>query len=718
MNLIQEEELNKIVANHEVYKFELSRDGLYLISLTAKCKNWLQNARRRFNDDDLAIELDNFPFYELKGKKKEFSSPASWNGNDLRNTRKTCYFITSLKSGFHEIKFIVDAAPFLEKIEIYELDQNEHKTLTLDEKLISRSEDGKLAFDMIVKNVELENIDISARAENKDKLQAKIDGNIEENPASKKYKIWYWIGSQLKGDKKDLKKDIKSSQGLFHSLEFKGKGNPIIENIVFSFKDVHFNKLGRVVLYKDITSSNIANLRSRPVNESDDTIIAELKDGDIVEVVEEVVNEAWVPSKSYVWHKVKYQEKTGYVLSSFVEIQGQERDRIIEIIRQKAKEIGVQENWMLALAGCESRFKVYAASDEDPKIAAKGIFQLTFPAIDQLKDLGFVINENEEFNVNKNIEGGIRYFKWLYESFYKNKKQALEKTVVAYNVGQGEVPPGLPLDLDRIKNGQRQERAQIYLEAFLENNARKNWKNIFWPIISLIILVSTLIVAAGRINVPHSVKLDSLETKNLASLSSRFLVTQNAVSVTENDGLRKFYFDNVNLQREDGNYLVMDLAVEGIYDPQKYDGVGGFKTKITYKNNDEEDTVFLDYFLYNAYLYDIDGHGSSNLVVEYGEGKSAYTKIFIYNYKTKILEPIKFVKKNGKIFEEVYGRLAFIPEIGLEDSIGVIDDYSKKMNTAEACYGFIETIYKHDFMKEVFKEKEVKDTGCVRQPES
>lgn len=713
MNLIQEKELNKIAVNHEVFQFELARDGVYLTSITAKCKNWLQNARRRFNDDDLAIELDSFPFYELQGKKKEFSSPASWNGNELRNTRKTCCFITSLKSGVHEIKFIADVAPFLEKIEIYELDQNEHKTLTLDEKLIPVSENGRLAFDIVIKNVELENIDISARAEHKDKLQMKVDGNIEENPTSKKYKIWYWIGSQLKGDKKDLKKDIKSPQGLFHSLEFKGKGNPIIENIVFFFKDVHFNKLGKIVLYKDIISSNIANLRSRPVNESDDTIIAELKDGDIVEVIEEVVNEAWVPSKSYVWHKVKYQEKTGYVLSSFVEIQGQERDRIIEIIRQKAKEIGVQENWMLALAGCESRFKVYAASDKDPIIAAKGIFQLTTPAINQLKNLGLIINKDEEFEINKNIEGGIKYFKWLYESFYKNKKQALEKTVVAYNVGQGEVPPGLPLDLNKISKEQQRERAKKYLEAFLENNKRKDWKNIFWPIVLLIILVSPAVSFVSKINTPNLLKANLVETQDIVSLQPK-----SAISAAVNDGLRKFYFNNVDLQGDNGGSSLMDLAVEGIYDPQKYDGVGGFKTKITYKHNDEEDTVFLDYFLYNAYLYDIDGHGSSNLVVEYGEGKSAYTKIFIYNYKTKILEPIKFVKKNGEIFKEVYGRLAFIPEIGLEDSIGITDDYSKKMNTAEACYGFIETIYKHDFMKEVFKEKEVKDTGCVRQPES
>lgn len=498
MNLIQEKELNKIVANHEVFRFELTRDGIYLISITVKCKNWLQNARRRFNDDDLAVELDNFPFYELQGKKKEFSSPASWNGNELRNTRKTCCFITSLKSGVHEIKFIADVAPFLEKIEIYELDQNEHKTLTLDEKLIPVSENGRLAFDIVIKNVELENIDISARAEHKDKLQVKVDGNIEENSTSKKYKIWYWIGSQLKGDKKILKKDIKSSQGIFHSLEFKGKGNPVIENIVFSFKDVHFNKLGKIVLYKDITSSNIANLRSRPVNESDDTIIAELKDGDIVEVVEEAVVGTWVPARSYIWHKVKYQEREGYVLSSFVEIEGQGREIIIEKIKSKAKELGVDVNLVLALAGCESRYKPYAASrpadevdGEGITIAAKGIFQLTTPAIKQLreelKNTQYYYVIDDPFNIDQNIEGGIRYVKWLYESFYKGVSQGTEKIVAAFNQGHYYFPPHKPLNYSTLPTKEKQEEVKQLVARVVLNKERRNWFSIVLPIVLAIL---------------------------------------------------------------------------------------------------------------------------------------------------------------------------------------------------------------------------------------
>lgn len=542
MNLIQEKELNKIAVNHEVFQFELARDGIYLISLTARCKNWLQNVRRRFNDDDLAIELDNVPWYELKGKKKEFSSPASWNGNELRNTRKACYFITSLKDGVHEIKFIADAAPFLEKIEIYELSQDEHKTLTLEKKLIPKSEEGRLTFDIVIKNVELENIDISARAEHKDKLQVKVDGNIEENPTSKKYKIWYWIGSQLKGDKKILKKDIKSSQGLFHSLEFKGKGNPVIENIVFSFKDVHFNKLGRVVLYKDITLFNKTYLRSEPSDEKKDTIIAELKNGDIIEIIEERVTGKWVSAKSYIWHKVKCQEKEGYVFSSFVEIEGQGREIVIEKIKIKAKELGVDVNLVLALAGCESRYKPYAASrpaeeidEKGRKIAAHGAFQLTIPAIDQLqklsKDTVYHYEVKDLFDVDQNIEGGIRYIKWLYETYYKGVSQSAEKLIAAYNQGQGYFPPHKPLDYSVLLTEEKREQVKHLVSCVVLNKEKRNWSFIILPVILIILVGMSALVQFKDNSFLKSRNQEILQ----ASLTSQTIIKKKAISRTEID---------------------------------------------------------------------------------------------------------------------------------------------------------------------------------------
>lgn len=674
MNLIQEKEFNKIVANREVYKFELTRDGIYLISIIARCKNWLQNFKRRFDDDDLAIELDNFPFYELQGKKKEFSSSASWNGNELRNTRKACHFITSLKGGTHEIRFIADAAPFLEKIEIYELNQNEYKTLILEKKLIPKSEEGKLTFDVIIKNIELENVGISASAENKDKLQLKIDGNIEENSTSKKYKIWYWIGSQLRGNKKDLRKNITPSQNLFHSLEFKGKGSPVIENIVFSFKDVHFNKLGKVVLYKDITLSDNTYLRSKPSDERKDTIIAELKNGDTIEILGEMVTGKLVPAKSYIWHKVKYQQKEGYVFSSFVEIEGQGREIVIEKIKSKAKELNVDANLVLALAGCESRYKPYAASrpadeidSEGITIAAKGIFQLTTPAIKQLRevlrDTQYYYVVEDTFNIDQNIEAGIRYIKWLYDTYYKGVSQSTEKLIAAYNQGHYYFPPHKPLDYSTLPTKEKQEEAKQLVARVVLNKERRNWFSIVLPIV-LAILAGIPILGILQNN--NFLKFRDREILQ-AALVQQSINRKKAILKSDID-----FFNNPNKE------ILVDLDKDGKKEKIKFDVLsadgGEYWFDVFLKNekgvqkiNQMNHTNIYGYSVAVS-VWDVKQFSSNLLLLEVFAGRTTYSYFYTMDKdKSIVLLPII---SDGKNFDALGSRsgIKFI-DLPYEDNL-------------------------------------------------
>ncbi len=102
---IQVENFNRIIRDQEKHDFNIDADGVYLILFAARCKNWLQNFRRLFNDDDLALQIDDYLFAEIGGKKREFSSAGSWNGNELKGKTKDVFIILPLKKSTHTIKF-------------------------------------------------------------------------------------------------------------------------------------------------------------------------------------------------------------------------------------------------------------------------------------------------------------------------------------------------------------------------------------------------------------------------------------------------------------------------------------------------------------------------------------------------------------------------------------------------------------------------------------
>ncbi|MBI4652883.1 transglycosylase SLT domain-containing protein [Candidatus Kuenenbacteria bacterium] len=178
-------------------------------------------------------------------------------------------------------------------------------------------------------------------------------------------------------------------------------------------------------------------------------------------------------------------------MSSFIEIKGQERGVVIEKIKNKAKELKIDENLVLALACCESKYKPYATSrpfeEKDEKgrtLAAQGIFQLTNPTIDQLlknkNQYHFKISNS--FNIEQNIEAGIRYLKWLFDIFYKEADQSIEKLIGAYNQSQKYFPPNESLDYSRLPTEEKQKEVKQITQCVLENKKRKNWKILFLPI--------------------------------------------------------------------------------------------------------------------------------------------------------------------------------------------------------------------------------------------
>ena len=62
MKLIKEEKISKQIIDQYVWSFTVPEDGVYVVSVSARCKNWLQNYKRLFSDDDLAIQIQSAMF--------------------------------------------------------------------------------------------------------------------------------------------------------------------------------------------------------------------------------------------------------------------------------------------------------------------------------------------------------------------------------------------------------------------------------------------------------------------------------------------------------------------------------------------------------------------------------------------------------------------------------------------------------------------------------
>ena len=100
-----------------------------------------------------------------------------------------------------------------------------------------------------------------------------------------------------------------------------------------------------------------------------------------------------------------------------------DRNYLISLIKETAKKLGVDPKLALELAKRESDLNPFAVS----KKGAIGIMQL-LPSTARL--LGV-----DPFDLEQNIEGGLRYFKSLLEQYNGDVELAL----AAYNAGPGSV---------------------------------------------------------------------------------------------------------------------------------------------------------------------------------------------------------------------------------------------------------------------------------------
>ncbi len=470
--------------------FEIETEGAYLVEITASAQSWWQNSKtgRSFlNKDSLTVKINSKEITGISRKRKLLADDL-WNGNVLKSADQTAYVIVYLKKGNALISFKVHGAPFLNGVNIYLI--RDSKVL-LEKLSPSRRERIPWLVFLASEGISFQSISIDAKADvsgNDDEdLQLIIDGNKQYNPNNNTHREWYWCGYALHGSSSIFKRDFDITSSRIDIIV---DGSPHITKLSLDIS-TDAQLIGTVALYKDIEETDFVRMREEP--KTDAREVMRLKTGDVVEILERIVVGEKVLNKSNIWHKVKYGDIVGYILSTFIEIRGEERERIIDKIRESARTNSIDENIAVTLAGCESHYKPYAVSYTD----ALSIFQLTGIAREDLaKRFNYEIREVDSFDVDRNIEGGIRYLKWIVES-YRGSADADKKILAAWNAGTSLIPIKGRLNLDKLTPIKKSEVEQL-IGCVGKNKRKKAWRFIASLCIGFLLFIGVSVFALNE----------------------------------------------------------------------------------------------------------------------------------------------------------------------------------------------------------------------------
>lgn len=620
MHQIKKETLSLEIKNNFSYPLEIPADGIFLIEITASAKSWWQNTtsfKSFFQDDDLAVKIDEIEFLKLNGRHGLFDGESAWNGNNLEGLSKINVFLINLTKGSHVLNFLADQVPTLESIGIYQVDETGLNYIPTEN---NPSQDGNRRqwITLIPVDVPIKKLSIKATVKNypedadDDDIKLILDGKIEPNGEDKAHKNWFWCGRTLTGQEKEFSRELNWETGL-HYIELWADRMPSINEITLEFNSTNNIKKGRIVLHKDIEKADYVNLRKDSSSKSES--ISQLENESEVEIIEEIVKGEYVPNCSDIWHKIKYQEKEGYILSSFVEIAGQERSVVVEKIRTQAKAHGIDEDYAIALAGCESKYKPYAVSFS----GALGIFQLTGIAREQIREkLNFEISKEESFNVDKNIEAGVIYLKWLF-NIYGGSQDECRKVTAAWNAGNSLIPIKGAINLDRISDQIKKTETQNLIDRVEKNRKNKTWNYILPAILIFLMACSMLNFYFHKDILAEKVSAVETPREGLIFSDNEFKFT-NPYS-----GIKTISINGESPRMTEWYTNVVIEYVDGRVDKKIYSG-----------------------FLDNAYMFNLYSF-KKELVIVRQEGQYISTSILRYNDKNKMLEDVKFIQKDGLV---------------------------------------------------------------------
>jgi len=622
MRSILEEKFNKYIKNEFVYDFDISETGLYVIEISSQAKDWLRNTLKFisfFQDDDLAVKIDNGEFPKLNGKRGLFDSEAAWNGNKLKGHSQINIFFIHLDAGKHTLRFIANQSPFLETVRIYQVANEQNVVFEPVKNYQIESGNRRPWLIFILVNLELERLKIQANANQKqgddDDLQLKINGERQINDTLKSHKYWYWCGRVLKGQSKTFDKKLNLAAGL-HYVELWTDNTPIVDQIVFELteqKPVE-GEVGRIALYADIDpETKTANLRSQSNDKSE--ILGKIPNGARIVIIKKAIAGSHPAGySSDLWHEVLYQGVKGFVNSALIEVRGQEREKIIDAIRVKSQELDIDEKLALNLAHCESKWLSFARSKTDNK----GIYQLGKRTIEDINQK-YDGDVSDAYNAYQNIDGGLRYFKFLLKR-YANSSDSLTRVIIAWNVGYNDVPVDSSFRLENYKDPETKRLLHCILEERRGENVLKYLKFFILPLI--------IGVGLWAFFTSDDYKYLNEEARYMA------LVARQEVNYLKEG--RNFSLDDAFRSEEkevELGYLQTDINGDQIFEKIIFtyfepdsDG-GGYYTNV-YAPDGER--IVITGTLWKTFVDDLTGDGVRELIVVTLTGHVSITSIFAY----------------------------------------------------------------------------------------
>lgn len=495
------------------YSFDVAISGLYSISISARAKSAKQI--NSSDDEDLQVEIDERKFSKIpQGDKPQYKDIApAFNGSKLKGLKKTVMFFMWLDAGLHIVSFFPDNSAFVENLNIKKFEDESNINLEINEQAEDGDRRSWFAFvfaDLSIKEIAV-SIIVKSRWFDRDDAQIKIDGEIKSyKNAGALHRFWYWAGSLLKGKEETADFKPNLSEGT-HYIEINADRMPLLKNISFFLGDI----LPKGVIAD--TNHGITEIKFRSEPKRADNIICEIPVGGQIEILEEIVEGEYITNMGNIWHKALYEEKKGYIISTYVDIEGKTQKVIKEKIIQEAEKLKMDGNLMAAIAKAESHFKPYAVSE----IGAKGIFQLMPIAIEQLrgknmKDLYYDMSDS--FDIDQNINGGMRYFKWLYKIYYKGDVDALKKSLAAYNWGIVYVPKNIPFDQIQLP-----ESVKLYIKKVLQyaEEFKQKGFSVLGAIFSMLLVIVFVGIAANALQfLEHKLAVNNMVNANILSNSA------------------------------------------------------------------------------------------------------------------------------------------------------------------------------------------------------
>ncbi|MBI4224835.1 MAG: lytic transglycosylase domain-containing protein [Candidatus Sungbacteria bacterium] len=427
------------------HKFTVSHAGLVAIILRARCRSRDQTTEK--TDENLRVEINGLRFREFPPEKyvQLFNIPPACNGAELKGLQKTIVFFTILEQGEHVLDLVPQPSATIEGIEIRELNGQQQVMLSREE----QAEDGDrrpwFTFAFIDLSLQSFSIDASVRWRwrDGDDIKLVIDGEVQKNTSllSVLHRNWLWSSFPFQNERQEKIFSPALPKGI-HYIELWADRTPTLHHVKFN---LHRSDAPASVNAKVVWES--VKLRAAPHTTPED--LGSIPKNERVSILkkavmgERIANDNGVPLSTNRWHKVKYGNQEGYIYALALEIDGEDRQTIQQIIIKEARTVNIDPEILLALADCESNMLPYTVSFQKGKPeVAYGIMQLTKELLTDLNDKSksFYSPVDDVFDIRQNIRGGVRYFHYLYGTVYKNSKDRLRKSVAAYNAGPGNVP--------------------------------------------------------------------------------------------------------------------------------------------------------------------------------------------------------------------------------------------------------------------------------------